>query len=224
MILTILIAVVSASMLLFAGYLLGINRGLQAREYLRGQLEAWKPTSPEATPVADDCLGHLAGMFEEHEFSIFSEPEYVAPTPIKIIPPVAIAIGQTVLDQKREALAHAMNEIAEAAHFKTVLLSDENGLPIASSRQATDLGRLAAISGYVVMFGEHIRREEDYRPVSLLFNDVSQHQVLSRIFTAGEQRLVLTAVIVNSTLALGALDPAIKKVLAVLQPECQAVC
>ena len=66
----------------------------------------------------------------------------------------------------RRDLAQLMNEIAEKAKFTVVLLSDENGLPLASSHNIADLDRLAAISAFVVIFGDRIRRNDDFMPVS----------------------------------------------------------
>lgn len=207
MLLTILIAVLAASLLLFAGYLLGVNRGVQSREYLRAQLQLLQPTKIPKQALPEDCLGPLANMF--------SDPENL----LKAESTSAKAGCLQLIGKRREVLAHLMNDIAESACFKTVLLSDENGLPLAASRQAADLGRLAAISGYVVILGEHIRREEDYRPVSLLFNDINKNQVLSRVFMVGGQRLVLTGLAGDDNLSLEALDSALSKVLLVLDSE-----
>lgn len=204
MYLTILIAVISAAVLVFAGYLLGAGRGLIAREDLRAQLLKSSEAARSNTS-ADEYLKPLDRMFSE--VSSISVP---MPTDQKAV---------QAAKQQKAKLTDLMEEIAKASGFKTVLLGDEKGLPIAASHNHIDRARLVAIAAYTILFGERIRDNDAYLPAVLLFQDVHQHQVLSRIFMVGERRVILTAMVEDATLSLDALDVAIPKITQMLQVE-----
>lgn len=204
MYLTILIAVISAAILVFGGYLLGVGRGLIAREELRAQL--LKSTTDERNTLsADEYLGPLDQIFSE--ISTISVP---MPTNQKAL---------QAAKQQKALLTDLLEEIARTAGFKTILLGDENGLPLAASHNHIDRARLATIAAYTILYSERIRDNEVYMPTALLFQDALQHQVLSRIFMVGERRVILTAMVEDKLLSLDALDAGIPRIAQMLQIE-----
>ncbi len=222
MLITIVIAVITAVALLFAGYLLGVKQGFRAREQLREQLTEQKDAKIDALLRQGDDLRlviePLAGWDVKVDYlrDAIKQMQESMQTRDQVVGDLS---GFQSSAKHRGDLAQLMSEIAEKARFKTVVLSDENGLPLAVSSDVADLERLAAISAYVVIFGDRIRQNEDFMPISLLFNDANHNEILSRIFKVGHQRLVLTAVTHDLQLSLGALDPALSKVISLLSPD-----
>jgi hypothetical protein len=222
MIITIVVAAISALALLLAGYLLGVKLGFRAREQLREQLAEQKDVKIDALLRQGDALKQVIEPLTEWDVKVDSLREA-----IKQIQESMQSSGQSAVDLNglqsssthRRDLAQLMNEIAEKAKFTVVLLSDENGLPLAASRNIADLDRLAAISAFVVNFGDRIRRNDDFMPVSLLFNDSNHNEILCRILKAGNRRLVLTAMNKGIPLTLNALDPALPKVISILSSD-----
>lgn len=117
---------------------------------------------------------------------------------------------------RRDDLAPLLDQIAEKGHFETVLLSDDEGLPLAVSSHSRDLDRLAATASLVMLFSERMSRDGGPGPLSLLIHDKENKQTLCRIFDVGGQRLLLTAVSIGIPLSPSALDAALPKVDSVL--------
>ena len=96
------------------------------------------------------------------------------------------------------------------------MLSDNEGLPLAASRNARDLDRLGATSSLLLLIADRIGRDDAPAALALMVHDGANMVTMCRIFNVGDQRLALTAVSPGGQLTPTALDPALVKVNAVL--------
>jgi hypothetical protein len=100
--------------------------------------------------------------------------------------------------------------------LSAVLLSDEEGWPLASSSNSRNPEKLAATASLLLLLADRFARDDSPAPLSLMVHDESNTITLCRIFRVGGQRLSLTAVSTGTPLTPTALDPALVKVDAVL--------
>lgn len=116
----------------------------------------------------------------------------------------------------RDALPRLLDGIA-AKGFKTVLLSDDSGLPLAANRDAEGLDRLAGISSILLLLADRMKRDGAPAPLATIVFDESNHVALHRLFRVAGQRLLLSAVSPGAVdLSPTALDPTLAKIEAVL--------
>lgn len=119
---------------------------------------------------------------------------------------------------QRGELPRLLDDIASRGGFSAVLLSDDDGLPLAASQGAADLERLAGVTSLVMLVADRLSRDDGPAPLAVMVHDASNNQLLSRLFDVGGQSLVLTAVASGTNLTPTALDPALGKIEAVLAP------
>lgn len=108
----------------------------------------------------------------------------------------------------REQLPALLDTIARRGGFAAVLLSDEVGLPLAASSGARDAEVLAGVSSLILSLADRVTKTGGPTPTAVLVRDTANQIILHRIFTAGGERFLVTAVSkgeVSST----ALDPAL---------------
>jgi len=116
----------------------------------------------------------------------------------------------------RSGLTRLLDQIADKGRFRVVVLTDDEGLPLAASSNAWDLDRLAGISAHVSMLADRLGREGAPAPLSLMVHDEESQVTLCRIFRVHSKRLLLTAVSTSAELTSSALDPALGQVDAAL--------
>jgi len=117
---------------------------------------------------------------------------------------------------EQRSLTHLLDQIAEKGEFWAVLLSDQDGLPLAASQNAKDLNKLTAVSSLMLLLAERIGRDGAPAPLSVQIHDEANMATLCRIFRVNGQRLLLTAVSTGSEISPTALDPVLAKVDRVL--------
>ena len=218
----IFIGLVTASLLLLAGYLFGIKRGQKARETLREQLFEQKDLRIDTLLQQSDALQRVIEPLADWDIQLEKLHADIKQMQASMLNQDQVALELTNLQtssKDRGDLNSLMDEIAKKAPFESVLLSDENGLPLVSSSNAKDLERLAAIASFVVIFGDRMSRDDSAIPISFLVRDSHNRDILCRIFHVGKQRLVITAVSVKLKLTPSALDPALDKVISLLAPD-----
>ena len=123
---------------------------------------------------------------------------------------------------QREELPRLLDGIADTGGFSVVLLSDEDGLPLAASSDTQNPERYGGLSSLLMVLVERLSRESGPPPLAISVYDAANQQVLSRVFDVSGQRLMLTVVASGTGLSPTALDPALTKLEAILAPMTSA--
>jgi hypothetical protein len=204
-----IIGIGAALLLLTAGYVFGVSLGYKAREQLRQhnlelaeELSLARPDSPQSGHDADETLGLSTQQLLKH--LIQREQLSFDLSNLKAVP------------GRRSDLTALLDQIAEKGNLSAVLLSDEEGWPLASSSNSRNPEKLAATASLLLLLADRFARDDSPAPLSLMVHDESNTITLCRIFRVGGQRLSLTAVSTGTPLTPTALDPALVKVDAVL--------
>jgi hypothetical protein len=195
----------AAILLLAAGYLFGARIGAEARERLRQQallsvadLEQLKAQNRQRSSEQDRSLRTTI----QHVLAPLVERERISLD----LAQFAGSIGQ------RRSLVPLLDKVAAVGRFETVLLANEEGLPLAANSAAVHLERLAAASTRLALVADQIAGEHGVAPLSVMLRDASDATTLCRVFRVQDQKLTLTAVSNDSRLASVALDPALAKI------------
>jgi len=174
-------------LMLTAGYLFGLRAGARAPEQSRPELDGLRSMIEE---VLGPVVERQRAALDLEQFAINS-------------------------DDRRD-LTQLLDRIAAAGNFKHVLLSNDEGLPLAANSMANDIERLATtVTRFALVAGE-LAGKEEMAPASVLLRDISDETMICRIFRASGQRLFLAAQSSDPHLNSTALDPAITKIAAAL--------
>lgn len=231
-------------LLLIAGYTLGVNRSSQSNNQLieqnrhqaeelrlaRAQLaEQQHSNAEEMRASVEATLGALLRHTDTMQKLV--EPltrregdvEHLRNIVHQVLAPLAqrgrLAFELSSLsadNNDQQSLTRLLDQIAEKGQFWAVLLSNQDGLPLAASHNARDLNKLTAVSSLVLLLAERIGRDGAPAPLSVQIHDESNKITLCRIFQVNGQRLLLTAVSTGMEISPTALDPALAKVDSVL--------
>lgn len=240
--------VASAALVLTAGYLIGARSGVRARERLWKQsldladglreeqqmlIEQRESTRAE---VRRDDLGSLIdllmkqGEAMEHLLEPLSrrvgEVDKLRTTVEEVLTPLVqrerlgMELGSLAAETGgRSGLTHLLDQIVEKGRFRVVVLTDDEGLPLATSSNAWDVDRLAGVSAHLSVLADRLGRNGGPAPLSVMLHDEDNQLTLCRIFRVRDKRLILTAVSTGAELSTSALDPALAKVDAALTSQ-----
>jgi len=233
MMLPLITGLAAAVALLFVGYILGIKKGQHSREMLRefmitelNQSESPKSDHEKKLDLLlsqGDALQRVVeplAKWDKQVETLNAAIKQVQDSVLQLDQGTAVDLTDLETnDLNRSNLTRLMDEIAEKAHFKVMLLSDDKGLPIAASSNAKQLDKLAAISSLVVIFGDRISQDDNESPQSFLIHYENNMDILCRLFIIGEQRMVLTVISSKLKLTNGALDSVLPKFTESLNPR-----
>jgi len=185
-----LAALAAAALLLAAGYLIGLKAGARKRDELRVEIE--QLGGGRAQGLQSTIERVLAPLVERERLSYD-----------------LAHFGNR--DGRRADLAPLLDRVAAIGKFKTVLLSNEEGLPLAANADAVDLEETAAIA---VRLGLSAAQTTPHGrlPLAIMLRDNAEATTLCRLFSAQGQALVLTAVSSDSRLNAAVLDPALSRI------------
>lgn len=206
--LSVIIAIAAAIFLLTAGYLLGARKGQEARALLRDEAAA---NAEELTRLRE----RVAQQENEDAKLRAAIQSVLSP----LVQREKISYDLSRLEGSggpQRDLTALLDQVAEKGNFSAVLLSDEQGWPLASSSGSRDLDKLGATSSLMLLLADRMGRDGSPAPLSLMVHDSANRIVLCRLFHVENQRLSLTAVSVGGHLTPAALDPALVKLNAVL--------
>lgn len=237
-----ILGISAAAVLLVTGYLLGVQRGFRAREQLRErvlqqdrQLQhvqeqlLQKEASTNAEYLRED-FGKLVEALTRQGYAVQKMLEPLARRDEEVenlrelVQHVVTPLAQRDrLDYelanleanpgRRDALTLLLDQIAEKGNFWAVLLSGEEGLPLATNNNAKNLAeKLTAVASLALLLADRISRHGATAPLSLMLHDEANMTTLCRIFRVGGQRLLLTAMSTGTHLTPTSLDPALPKV------------
>jgi hypothetical protein len=206
---SLVIAPGAAVLLLAAGYLYGVRLGSGARESLRND-------NMRLAQDLEELRTRLSQQATEQDKSLRSAiQQLLAP----LIQREQLSVGLSQLNEgltRNRDLTLLLDQIAEAGNFSTVLLSNEEGLPLAANSSAPEFDRLSAISSLLLLMMDRVAGAGLPPLLSVMLHDESNSTTLCRIFRAHDQRLSLTAVSGGARLTPIALDPALAKINAAL--------
>jgi hypothetical protein len=114
--------------------------------------------------------------------------------------------------QTRGELPRLLTLIAERGGFATVLLSDAEGLPLATNDTRENPETLAATTSLLLTLADRIAQGGDPPPIAAALRDEDNRVVLHRIFHVGHERYVLTAVNKGVFLPPDVLDPTLVQI------------
>ncbi|MGJ4943376.1 hypothetical protein ACQR1W_22555 [Bradyrhizobium sp. HKCCYLS1011] len=195
----------AAILLLSAGYLFGARRGALARDLLRRQAQL------QAASL-DQLREQSRQKVTEQEASLRTTIQDVL-APLVERERISLDLAQLASEAgERRELVPLLDKIAEVGRFETVLLTNEEGLPLAANSAAHHPERLAAAATRMALAAEKIADAHGVAPLSVMLRDSSDATTLCRIFRVQDQKLMLTALSNDSRLASVALDPAVTKI------------
>lgn len=231
-------------LLVIAGYILGTNRSTQSRKQLveqnlqqaeelqraRVQLAEQQKADAEAVRANlatmlntlvrhTDTMQRLVEPLTRHHREVEDLRSVVQKvlTPLTQRDRLAFELSNLSTDSHdQKSLTRLLDQIAEKGQFWAVLLSNQDGLPLAASHNARDLNKLTAVSSLMLLLAERIGRDGDATPLSVQIHDEANMATLCRIFRVNGQRLLLTAVSTGADMSATALDPALAKVGSIL--------
>ncbi|HXY58299.1 MAG TPA: hypothetical protein VEH76_06945 [Methylocystis sp.] len=205
-----IIGLAAAFLLLTAGYLYGVKRGVAARESLRAQTTQ---LAREIEVLREDSLR----LSDERQQSLRLTIEK-ALSPIVKREQLSLDLSQLKAGAgERRDLTFLLDRIAEAGNFSTVVLSDADGLPLAANAAADHPERLAVSASMMLLMSDRVSGDDQPRPLSIMIQDEANRVTLCRVFEVQGQRVTLTAVAAgDGRLSPTALDPALVKVSGML--------
>ncbi len=196
-------------LLLFAGYLFGVKRGSDVREDLRRQ---------DLTQTQDlkRLREQLSQRSDEEQESLKAAIQQ-ALTPLVQRDRLSFELSHLEGRSGHHSdLTRLLDQIADKGNFTAVLLSDDEGWPLAASSNAKEADRLAATSSLLLLVADRLSRDSAPAPLSLMVHDGANVVTLCRIFKVDDHRLALVAVSPGAQLSPTALDPALTRIDAVL--------
>lgn len=201
----------AALLLLTAGWLFGVRRGRADRERLRTlvfeQAREIETGRASADADADRAQRNLTATIERA----------IAP----LVERDRLSDDLARLDTgegRRRDLGLLLDRIAEVGNFTTVVLCDEEGLPLAANDKAQAVERHAANSSLVLLLADRMGAGDQAMPLSIMIHDEANTTTLCRLFRVQDRRLTLSAVTSGARLTPTALDPALVKLVGMLSP------
>ncbi len=119
----------------------------------------------------------------------------------------------------REELPRLLNAIANAGGLSALVLSDDSGLPLAASDGSERPDVLAGVWSQLLIVADRVVENGEPAPVGVRVLDIDGRVIAHRIFSAGEQRFLLTAVARAGGLNPESLEPAVAKLERVLMRD-----
>lgn len=206
-----LIGLGAALLLLLAGYLAGLRRGSRERTRLRGVteqqaaiLQHWKQRNADAL---DD--GRTLKSTIEQVLAPLVERERLS-----------VDLARVGSAGQRRDLSPLLELVARVGSFGSVLLSNEDGLVVASAGTAPDFDAMAAATARLTGVADQFAARHG-GALAVVVRDAADSTTLCRLFTTHGQRMALTATSNDTRLAAVALDPALAKIETALAAQVQ---
>ena len=195
-----LIGLGAALLLLLAGYLAGLRRGSTERTRLRGVaeqqaaiLQHWK----QRNALDDD--GTLKSTIEQVLAPLVERER------------LSVDLARVGSAGQRRDLSPLLEQVARVGNFGSILLSNEDGLVVASAGRAPDFDAMAAATSRLTDAADQFAAQRG-GALAVVVRDAANSATLCRLFTTHGQRLALTATSNDTRLAAVALDPALAKI------------
>ena len=208
-----LIGLGAAVLLLLAGYLAGLRRGSRERARLRGVaeqqgavLQHWKSALDGDGSLKSAIEQVLTPLVERERLSI----EQVL-APLVERERLALDLARVGGAGERRDLSPLLEQVASVGNFDSVLLSNEDGLVVASAGRAPDFDAMAAATVRLTDAADQFAARRG-GALAVVVRDAADSATLCRLFMTHGQRMALTATSNDTRLAAVALDPALAKI------------
>ncbi len=199
--LPVIIAFGATILLLTAGYLFGARKGEQARTRLRTQ-NLYQ--MEDLTRLRERLAQH------ENEDANLRLAIQTVLTPLVQRDQLSYELGRLEGDPgQRRDLTALLDQMAEKGNFSGVLLSDEQGWPLAAGTGTQNQDRLGATASLLLLLADRMGRDGSPAPLSLMVHDAANTTTLCRLFQVENQRLMLTVISPGADLSPAVLDPAL---------------
>lgn len=190
-------------LLLTAGYLFGAKKGGHARQKLRGQNLAL---------LAEQA--RLEERIAQHENDDASLRAAIQNVLTPLVQRDQLSYDMSHLeggDGQQRNLTALLDQMADKGAFSGVLLSDDQGWPLATSTHTANPDRLGATSSLLLLLADRMDSDGSSAPRALMVYDAADMTTLCRVFKVGDQRLVLTAVSSGGKMSPEVLDPVLAR-------------
>ncbi|MCC6435613.1 MAG: hypothetical protein IT196_11330 [Acidimicrobiales bacterium] len=199
--------IVGAVVLFASGYLFGASRGAAARRQLREQLIGQSGLAR----AREELAHHRAG----EDDALRADLRRVL-APLVERERLTDELARIDQNSRRRDLTELLDQIAERGRFSSITLNDEDGWPLATNTDVTDLERLTATASVLQLLVDRLGPPLHPAPSAIVVHDSSNRSTLSRLFTINRQRFTLTADATGTQLGPTTLDPALSSIAAAL--------
>jgi len=200
---TIVFAVMAAVLLFLSGWVIASSKAQSARLALEAQTSqaALRTNAPEAELESSKQLHTMLAPVVERE-------------------KLTLNLLNLADDPTHRDLPQLLDAIAEAGHFSTVMLSDDAGLPVATSTNIAaspdSIERLVAATSLMLIVADRADTNGEPRPLGFVVHDESNRMACYRIFEVDGARFILTVTARARQLVPSSLDPIVGQLEATL--------
>jgi hypothetical protein len=193
-----LVGLGASALLLLAGYLAGLWRGSRERARLRSVTERQAAILQRNASAAGED-GALKSTIEQVLAPLVERER------------LSLDLARVSSGGERRDLSPLLQKVAIAGNFGSVLLSNDDGLVVASAGTAPDFDAMAAATARVTGAAEQFAARRG-GATAVVIRDAHDTTTLCRLFTAHGQKMALTATSNDARLTAVALDPAMTKI------------
>jgi hypothetical protein len=193
-----LIGLGAAVLLLLAGYLAGLRRGSRERTRLRSVTERQAAILQRNASAADED-GALKSTIEQVLAPLVERER------------LSLDLARVSSGGERRDLSPLLEKVASVGGFRSILLSNEDGLVVASAGTAPDFDAMAAATARVTGAADQFAARRG-GAMAVVIRDAADSTTLCRLFATHGQRMALTATSNDARLTAVALDPALAKI------------
>lgn len=197
-----LIGLGAAFLLLLAGYLAGLWHGLSERTRLRG-------VAKQQAAILQHWKQRNAGAFDDNS-ALKSTIEQVL-APLVERERLSVDLARVGSAGQRRDLSPLLELVTKAGGFGSLLLSNEDGLVVASAGTAPDFDAIAAATARLTGAADQFAARRG-GALAVVIRDAADSTTLCRMFTTHGQKMALTATSNDTRLTTVALDPALAKI------------
>jgi CTP:molybdopterin cytidylyltransferase MocA len=190
---TIVFAVMAAVLLFLSGWVIASSKADSARRALEAQTAQRAERDERTNELESNKQLHamLASVLEREKLTL--------------------SLSHLADDPAHRDLSQLLDAIAEAGHFSTVMLSDNAGLPVATSTNiaasSDSIERLVGASSLMLIVADRADTNGEPRPLGFVVHDESNRMACYRIFEVDGARFLLTVTTRARQLVPSSLDP-----------------
>lgn len=119
----------------------------------------------------------------------------------------------------RNDLSLLLTKVSQSCGLSKCVLVDPGGLPIAASKDATDIDVLAGLSAVLHQLALRTRQNGQPMPNAFIHRDEENQLTLARLIPIGEKYFTILAILHGNVIGPDALDPLVPVIRKVLRHE-----